>query len=166
MAKKKDIAGDEQSPEMPQFIGVHGNSTKALKAQKVAGKVEKYRRKVFDFLSASKTPKTDRDIFTTLGVSDVNNIRPEITRLKKDGLVREAGRIKCPVTGKTVRTTTVTGVPYFSSDSRKARSREVFYVAVFPAADRTYGYACRSRAKAEALASGYPEAYVRRVKEF
>ena len=46
---------------------------------------------------------TDRAILDALNVQDVNNIRPEITRLKQKGLLEENGKIRCPTTGKTVR---------------------------------------------------------------
>ncbi len=59
-------------------------------------------------------PLTDREIMQTLQEIDPNNVRPEITRLKQDGLLIEVGKNKCSFTGKTVRLVTVTGTPYFN----------------------------------------------------
>lgn len=61
---------------------------------------------------------TDRDIIQTLQESDVNNVRPEITRLKQDGIIMECGEKTCPVTGKTVRLIKLTGKLFFSRHSK------------------------------------------------
>ena len=57
-----------------------------------------------------KEPKTDRQILDYLygaGIvgnnSDLNMIKPAITRLIKSGDIVEVGSVKCPVTNYTVR---------------------------------------------------------------
>lgn len=83
---------------------IHDNSTKSYRENESSGKGETYRKKIVDLLTKANEPMTDRQIINTLEVQDVNNIRPEITRLKQAGVLIEAGKKKCPITGKTVRT--------------------------------------------------------------
>lgn len=83
---------------------IHDNSRKSYAENEDSGKGRTFRKQIVDLLMAMDEPMTDRNIFNTLGVIDVNNIRPEITRLKQAGILAESGKIKCPVTGKTVRT--------------------------------------------------------------
>ena len=82
---------------------IHDNSRESYKENEGSGRGPTYRQKILDLLTR-QSPLTDRQIIDTLGVRDVNNIRPEITRLKQAGQIREYGKTKCPVTGKTVRT--------------------------------------------------------------
>jgi hypothetical protein len=46
---------------------------------------------------------TDREVMLALGFSDPNAVRPRLTALIESGVVREAGKIQCAITGKTVR---------------------------------------------------------------
>ena len=46
---------------------------------------------------------TDREVKETLGVSDMNYVRPRITELIKLGHIVEVDDIKCHLTNKTVR---------------------------------------------------------------
>jgi hypothetical protein len=47
---------------------------------------------------------TDRHILNSSDeFFDVNSVRPQITRLIKDGIVEECGKTICPVTSRTVR---------------------------------------------------------------
>ena len=92
---------------------VHENSTASLNEEKKRGRPEIFRKKIWDFLFSIPYPSTDRRIMKALGEDDVNNIRPEITRLKQDGLIREAGKVACEFTGKKVRLITTTGSDYF-----------------------------------------------------
>lgn len=50
---------------------------------------------------------------------DFNLVRPEITRLIKDGLIKEVGKTRCNWTGKTVRHCTSTGKEYFARGNKK-----------------------------------------------
>lgn len=86
---------------------IHENSTRSYKENEETGKGETFRRKIVNLLTATGGSMTDRQILNTLDVSDVNNIRPEITRLKQAGVLKETGKIKCPITGKTVRTVSI-----------------------------------------------------------
>lgn len=96
---------------------IHENSTLSYDQQKIKGKTEVFRRKVWELLN--KGLFTDREVMTVLNENDVNNIRPEITRLKQDGLVIEKGKIICPITRKRVRISTATENPYFSRGNKK-----------------------------------------------
>ena len=51
-----------------------------------------------------KAPLTDYEMARSLGYADPNTIRPRRNELMKDGLVVEAGRRRCMVTGKTAIT--------------------------------------------------------------
>ena len=46
---------------------------------------------------------TDRAVKEAMWYDDMNTVRPRITELVQAGYLREAGKTKCPVTGKTVR---------------------------------------------------------------
>lgn len=83
---------------------VHENSTLSYNEHKASGKSDTYKQKIVALLTETGESMTDRQIIESLNVTDVNNIRPEITRLKQRGVLQESGKIKCPVTGKTVRT--------------------------------------------------------------
>ena len=83
---------------------IHENSRLSYAENETSGKGKTYRDRIVALLSQSGERMTDRQILDTLNVTDVNNIRPEITRLKQKGVLREAGKVKCPATGKTVRT--------------------------------------------------------------
>ncbi len=98
---------------------IHDNSVKSYAEQSQSGSTEGFRKSVFRLISESKEPMTDRRLMSALKESDCNNVRPEVTRLKDDGLIVEAGKVKCTTTGKTVRCTKATGLDYFPRKSRK-----------------------------------------------
>jgi len=76
---------------------IHTNSLKALRRMTPATRREAH------IISKLSMPRTDREVAEALGFTDMNSVRPFITRLKKDGVVREVGNVRCPVTGRTVR---------------------------------------------------------------
>jgi predicted HTH transcriptional regulator len=82
---------------------VHENSTLAHHEHESSGRGATYREKIVALLTRNGLKMTDRQIIETLQVTDVNNVRPEITRLKQAGVLEEVGKIKCPVTGHAVR---------------------------------------------------------------
>jgi|TARA_Y100000034_G_C6627749_1_gene273895 predicted HTH transcriptional regulator len=86
---------------------IHDNSRRSFSENEQSGKGETFRQKIVNLLAATGESMTDRQILNTLEVTDVNNIRPEITRLKQKGVLKETGKTKCPVTGKTVRTVSI-----------------------------------------------------------
>ncbi len=49
-------------------------------------------------------PLSDREVAERLGMQDLNGCRPRITEMLIDGLLMEAGSIKCAETGRPVRT--------------------------------------------------------------
>ena len=83
---------------------IHENSRESHIEHESTGKGETYRRRIVELLKRMGKAMTDREIITALNVVDVNNIRPEITRLKQAGILQECGKVKCPITNKTVRT--------------------------------------------------------------
>lgn len=94
---------------------LHENSTASFKEQKENGRAENFRKQIYDLLfrRSIEDGLSDREIMSILNETDVNNIRPEITRLIDDGLVQEVGKKKCQWTNKTVRFSIGTGRVYF-----------------------------------------------------
>ena len=83
---------------------IHDNSTQAHHAHESQGKGESYRSRIMGLLSRTGVAMTTRQITDTLNAKDFNLIRPEVTRLKDKGLLKEAGRIICPKSGHMVMT--------------------------------------------------------------
>jgi hypothetical protein len=99
---------------------VHENSTLSYQEHKDTGKAEAWRKKVFDvFQNNPDKLITDRCVVEILSAHDVNLVRPEITRLIQDGILKEVGKTKCVVTGKTVRMCSCTGEAYYSRGNKK-----------------------------------------------
>ena len=92
---------------------IHENSVNALAEQQARGKTDSFRKQIHTLLKTRGEPMTDRQVMACLHESDFNNVRPEITRLKQDGLVVEVGKVTCDWTGKKVRRCVVTGKEYF-----------------------------------------------------
>jgi hypothetical protein len=86
---------------------IHDNSKEAHHAHESTGKGEGYRTRIIKLLTNNRVPMTTRQIADTLHAQDFNNIRPEVTRLKDLGLLKEAGRIICPKSGHRVMTVQV-----------------------------------------------------------
>ena len=84
---------------------LHQNSIDSYREEKELGNPKIFRIKILELLKTEGRPMTDREIFTALNETDVNNIRPEITRLIQRGNILEIDRVKCGVTRKTVRRT-------------------------------------------------------------
>jgi len=82
---------------------IHENSREAYAILELSDRS----RKILEVYKASTVAMTDREVAARLGFSDMNAVRPIITHLRDEGLLTEAGKIKCPVTGKTVRLVTV-----------------------------------------------------------
>jgi hypothetical protein len=98
---------------------IHPNSTASYQDHKETGKAEVWRKRVFDAYAYSDKPRTDRAVIISLGADDFNLIRPEITRLVQDGILREVGKVKCVITGKTVRICEWTGKAYYSKGNKR-----------------------------------------------
>ena len=96
---------------------LHTNSEKSYKELKETGKRDIFRKLVYAEIMYS-IGITDRQIMVELNETDPNNIRPEVTRLKQDGLIKEIGKTRCSYTGKTVRQVALTDEKYF--DRKKA----------------------------------------------
>lgn len=99
---------------------IHENSKTSYEDHKKSGRRDGLRISVFNVIRDSIEPITDREVMDILGENDPNNVRPEITRLKDDGLVCEGLKTKCKKTGKTVRTVKWTGVAYFARGKKPA----------------------------------------------
>ena len=93
---------------------LHENSIESYNDQKKKGLCESYRAQVYELIRSNPVGLTDRAIMWLLNETDPNNVRPEITRLKQDGLIKEDGKIPCSYSGKRVRVSVITGKPYFS----------------------------------------------------
>lgn len=92
---------------------LHENSDDSYSQQRKTGRTEHFRKVIFELLSSVRQPMTDREIMEALNEPDVNNIRPEITRLKQDELVAEVDKVNCRRTGKKVRRTVINSTVYF-----------------------------------------------------
>ncbi len=46
---------------------------------------------------------TDRQVMEAMGFTDGNSVKPRISEMVDDGRLAEVGKVKCHVTGKTVR---------------------------------------------------------------
>lgn len=98
---------------------LHRNSTKSYEEYKPV-KQDIFRKRVWMVYNEAPKPLTDREVMEILKEGDVNNVRPEITRLTQDGLLMECGQKRCEFTGKTVRLSCVRlGRDYF--DKGKSR---------------------------------------------
>jgi hypothetical protein len=82
---------------------IHINSDTSYREQKENGRVGRFREAIYLLLKKWDIPLTDRQIMNFLNEDDCNNIRPEITRLKQRGFIKEVGKVKCAWTGKNVR---------------------------------------------------------------
>lgn len=51
---------------------------------------------------------TDRQVMNALNFTDMNAVRPRITSLVQKGILKEVGSVRDMVTGKTVRTVSLT----------------------------------------------------------
>lgn len=87
------------------------NSTESYEEHKQSGRSGKYREQIYLTLLRKGVPMTDRELMRELGVTDPNLVRPEITRLKDDGVLISAGKVVCPVTKRRVRTSCLSGRP-------------------------------------------------------
>lgn len=78
---------------------IHENSREAYATLELSDRS----RKILEVYKASAVALTDREVAERLGFSDMNSVRPFITRLIDEQLLAETGKTKCATTGKTVR---------------------------------------------------------------
>jgi len=82
---------------------VHPNSGAALQQHADSGTVGGRRAQILDVVTRYG-PVTDRNVKDLIrGLNDMNQVRPWITRMIRDGLLVDAGKTKCRVTGAPVR---------------------------------------------------------------
>ncbi len=93
-------------------MSLHEHSDRSRKQEKLSGRSSCIRESIFHMLVARGAPMTDREIAGVLGEDDLNNVRPEITRLRDAGLVREVGNTKCSITRRKVRLVRNKGTEY------------------------------------------------------
>lgn len=79
---------------------LHENSLLAYEQE--LPKLTHRQQQILDICSDGRL-RTDRQIMNELGLPDMNNVRPRITELIKDGRITEMGKRVCPVTRKSVR---------------------------------------------------------------
>ena len=93
----------------------HENSIKSYAEQVAKGSCVSWRKRVYRFMANRPGRSfTDRELIETFRARDTNLVRPEVTRLIQDGLLVECGKARCAVSGKTVRLSRWSGLPYFS----------------------------------------------------
>ena len=80
---------------------VHSNSISSF--EEITPKLSGRRKDVYNVIHQSGKKMTDREVKETLGVSDMNYVRPRITELLKLGHIVEVDDVKCSLTNKTVR---------------------------------------------------------------
>lgn len=79
---------------------MHSNSLRAYLEERPA--LQQREREIVDVVRVFG-PITDREVMERCGYREPNAVRPRITGLIADGLLVEHDRVRCPVTGKTVR---------------------------------------------------------------
>ena len=84
-------------------MSLHENSKKSYRENENSGKGATYRKRIVHLLTVTGESMTDRQIQSRLNVLEKSNIQPEVTRLRQMGVLQEDGKVKCPVTHKTVR---------------------------------------------------------------
>jgi DNA-binding Lrp family transcriptional regulator len=83
----------------------HENSIEGYHATAEARKVRT--EEVMEAFRLKDFPRTDREISRLLGYADMNAVRPRITELIEEGILIEAGKVKDPLTNRTVRVSIV-----------------------------------------------------------
>jgi len=80
---------------------MHANSLDAYHE----GRLEDFTKRQREILGAfaQRVTLTDRECLAALGYADMNAVRPRITELIDQGVLREIGGTSCPVTKKRVR---------------------------------------------------------------
>lgn len=87
---------------------IHDNSHTAYHGERAQGRLSKRQAVILRWMEAQGPHAfTDREIAARLDFPDMNCVRPRLTELIDMGLIEEAGNVRCPVTGKRVRTTRV-----------------------------------------------------------
>lgn len=88
---------------------IHRNSYEAYHH----GRIEEFTRREGQILGALEhlTRATDRQVAGHLGFADMNCVRPRITEMIEEGLLREAGQAKDEVTGRLVRVVEIVPAP-------------------------------------------------------
>lgn len=79
---------------------VHANSRISFAALDLGARKEL----VISAYLLAGVPLTDRQAMEWLGLNDPNYVRPRISECLDSGLLMETGSIKCPETGRKVRT--------------------------------------------------------------
>ena len=93
-------------------MSIHPNSRESYDEHVESGQQKTWRRRIYDFVDVS-IPMTACQIWKHFGEPDINNIRPEITRLKQDGLFEEVSKVRCEYTGRNVSRVKTTDKAYF-----------------------------------------------------
>ena len=99
----------------------HKNSDESRDLEKKSGRSNRYRTRIHEHLSNLPPGKglTDRDLMEVLGVTDPNLVRPEVTRLKQQGMISEIGKVICKRTNRSVRVVTAISRPLPPRDQLK-----------------------------------------------
>ena len=93
--------GDEPQPRR-----IHENSRESHQVLKATGKDAERRKEVLGTYGPEDV-LTDREVAGRLGHADMNAVRPRITELVDAGELVERGKVKCDVTHRKVRVTSL-----------------------------------------------------------
>ena len=81
---------------------MHANSLLAYEMNGIA--LDKREKLVLAaYIELYPTPVSDRYIMEKLGFTDMNAVRPRITSLRDKKVIEETGKMKCSITGQSVR---------------------------------------------------------------
>lgn len=107
---------------------VHANSIEAHRTNRYGER----HRAILGTYQRSDMPMTDREIKDSLGLADMNSVRPRINELIECGAVVEMTPGRCQVTGKTVRRCMATGAQLPGSRPILADPLDLFAGTVKP----------------------------------
>jgi len=85
---------------------VRQTSKEAYSTLKEEGTMGKQSAIIYDFLKKTGVPKTLRQIKEATGI-DINAVSGRVNWLKNNNYLKEAERVKCPITKRTVNPVTV-----------------------------------------------------------
>jgi hypothetical protein len=78
--------------------------------------VNKFQRRqiILNVYSSSAQPLTDREVCERAGFREMNAVRPRITEMIEEGILKECGTVRSERTGRRVRTVFPAGKTYQS----------------------------------------------------
>ena len=99
-------------------MSIHQSSKESFREERDSGRILTYREAIYKFIKNASEPLTDREIMRALGITDPNKVRPNITNMRDDGILKELPRRVCRVTGKKCRVTTIGTIPFHAGKAQ------------------------------------------------